>query len=617
MRRLGLILLALAAGLWVGVPWLTGRDAPRAVLYVGGPILTMEESNPVAEVLLVEGDRIAVVGSGSDLAGRVPPGTRVVDLAGRALLPGFIDAHGHFPGAGLLAVVADLNSPPIGAVESLSDMTERLRQQARDTDAGDWVVGTGYDDTLLAERRHPTRADLDKASTRHPIAAWHISGHLVVVNSLALERLRIDASTPDPEGGRIGRDAITGVPDGVLEESASEAIALETLAPSPLDALRIVEEASRRYLAAGVTTAQNGYAAIEHMEGLAWLVRLGRLPLRVVMWPGDGVADDLIDGKTEFLSPDPRRLRRGAVKLIADGSIQAYTGYLSEPYYMPPAEDPEYRGYPRIPRDALMARVMQLHERGHQLAVHGNGDASIDDILDAFEAAQQAHPRDDARHIVIHAQMARDDQLDRMAALGVIPSFFSLHTFYWGDRHREVFMGPKRAARMSPARSAEARGIRFTIHADSPVVPMEPLRLVWAAVNRRTRSDVVVGEKQRIEVARALRAVTIDAARQHFEEAVKGSLAPGKWADLVILDRSPLDDPETIDRIRVLETIVGGETVYRLEELPASAAAPAEAPSTEASASAEAAGARAAGTRLERRAGGAQRAAHVVHEEAR
>jgi predicted amidohydrolase YtcJ len=563
MRRLGLILLALAAGLWVGVPWLTGRDAPRAVLYVGGPILTMEESNPVAEVLLVEGDRIAVVGSGSDLAGRVPPGTRVVDLAGRALLPGFIDAHGHFPGAGLLAVVADLNSPPIGAVESLSDMTERLRQQARDTDAGDWVVGTGYDDTLLAERRHPTRADLDKASTRHPIAAWHISGHLVVVNSLALERLRIDASTPDPEGGRIGRDAITGVPDGVLEESASEAIALETLAPSPLDALRIVEEASRRYLAAGVTTAQNGYAAIEHMEGLAWLVRLGRLPLRVVMWPGDGVADDLIDGKTEFLSPDPRRLRRGAVKLIADGSIQAYTGYLSEPYYMPPAEDPEYRGYPRIPRDALMARVMQLHESGHQLAVHGNGDASIDDILDAFEAAQQAHPRDDARHIVIHAQMARDDQLDRMAALGVIPSFFSLHTFYWGDRHREVFMGPKRAARMSPARSAEARGIRFTIHADSPVVPMEPLRLVWAAVNRRTRSDVVVGEKQRIEVARALRAVTIDAARQHFEEAVKGSLAPGKWADLVILDRSPLDDPETIDRIRVLETIVGGETVYR------------------------------------------------------
>ena len=214
-----------------------------------------------------------------------------------------------------------------------------------------------------------------------------------------------------------------------------------------------------------------------------------------------------------------------------------------------------------------MRDVRRFHEAGLQIAVHGNGDASIDDILDAFEAAQRAHPRDDARHIVIHAQMARDDQLDRMAALGVIPSFFSLHTFYWGDRHRRIFMGPERAAGMSPAKSAQDRGIAFTIHADAPVVPMEPLRLVWSAVNRRTRSGFVVGEQQRISVPAALRAVTIDAARQHFEEAEKGSLEPGKLADLVILSRSPLEVPEEIDEIRVLETIVGGRTRFRAEAL--------------------------------------------------
>jgi predicted amidohydrolase YtcJ len=230
---------------------------------------------------------------------------------------------------------------------------------------------------------------------------------------------------------------------------------------------------------------------------------------------------------------------------------------------VPPGDDPGYRGYPRVPRDALVEQVVRYHAAGWQVAVHGNGDASIDDVLDAFEAAQRRHPRADARPVVIHAQMARPDQLDRMAELGVVPSFFSLHTFYWGDRHRRIFMGPERAARMSPAASAAERRIRFTIHCDAPVVPMEPLRLVWAAVNRRTRSGFVVGPDERISVERALRAVTIDAAWQHFEEESKGSLEPGKLADLVILSANPLEvDGERIADIRVLETVVGGERVF-------------------------------------------------------
>jgi len=532
------------------------------VVYRGGPILTMDAGGRVVEALAVEGGHIAAAGSEAELRPWIEGGARVVDLGGHALLPGFIDAHGHFPGAGIFALVADLNSPPIGRVGRMADLVGALAAQAAETPEGEWVLGMGYDDTLLAERRHPTRRDLDAASSRHPIAAWHVSGHLAAVSSLGLERLGIAAGTPDPEGGRIRREPGGGEPDGVLEESALDPVDA-LLDFSPLEAWRIVRRASALYLAAGVTTAQNGYATPVQMRGLAWLARLRLLPLRVVLWPGEEAGDALLDGSLRFASPDASRVRLGAVKLIADGSIQGYTAYLSQPYHVPPGGDPGYRGYPRMPRDELRQRVARFHAAGFQVAVHGNGDAAIDDVLDAFEAAQREQPRPDARHVVIHAQMARDDQLDRMKALGVIPSFFSLHTYYWGDRHRAIFMGPERAARMSPARSALERGLRFTIHCDSPVVPMEPLRLVWAAVNRRSTGGAVLGAGQRIDVMAALRAVTSDAAWQHFEEGEKGSLEPGKLADLAILDRNPLDDPTGIDRIRVLETQVGGRAAWR------------------------------------------------------
>jgi len=525
--------------------------APERTVYAGGPILTLDARDRIVESIGVEGDRIAVVGSRALVEEWADDDTRVVDLQGRALLPGFIDAHGHFPGAGLYAVNANLNSPPIGDVERIHQLQERLADLAATTSSGDWVVGFGYDDTLLAEKRHPTREDLDAVSSEHPIAIVHVSGHLGVLNSRALEEAGISSASPDPEGGIIRR-APDGSPNGVLEETALEPIQASLLQPSLTDTWAIVNQASDLYLASGTTTAQNGYAAGNHIGPLSWLQRLGIIPLHLVFWPGLEWADE---------QPSPT-----TVKIVADGSIQGYTGYLSQPYHVPPGDDPAYRGYPRFTRDDLISEVERLHAAGWQVAVHGNGDAAIDDILDAFESAQRKHPREDTRHIIIHAQMARDDQLDRMRALGVIPSFFSLHTYYWGDRHRDLFMGPERAARMSPARSAVDRGMRFTIHCDSPVVPMEPLRLVWSAVNRRSASGAEIGPDQRITPMQALRAVTIDAAYQHFEDDDRGSLEPGKLADLVVLSRSPLEDPATIDQIEVLETIVGGETAWTRTE---------------------------------------------------
>ena len=553
-----------AAALWLAVLALAACS-PDRVVYRGGPILTMDAESRVVEALGIEGNRIGAAGTEAEVRAWAGPDAPVVDLEGRALLPGFIDAHGHFPGAGVTAVVVDLNSPPIGSVECMDEVVARMRDRAAETSAGEWVLGIGYDDTLLAEARHPTREDLDRASTEHPIGIMHISGHLGVMNSRGLAELGIGARTPDPEGGVIRRDRATGEPDGVLEETAMKPLQERLASPSITDALAMLREAVRRYVSVGVTTAQNGLADATQLRLLTWASRLGLVPIRLVLWPSMEVADEMLAGRFSFTSYDDDWVRVGAVKLVADGSIQGYTGYLSEPYHVPPGDDRGYRGYPRMSPDELVERVGRYHAAGLQLAVHGNGDAAIDDILDAFEAALAARPDPDARPIVIHAQMTRVDQLDRMKALSVIPSFFSLHTFYWGDRHWDRFMGPERTARMSPARSAVERELRFTIHCDTPIVPMEPLRLVWSAVNRRSASGRSIGQAERISPMQALRSVTIDAAFQHFEDEIKGSLEPGKLADLVVLSGSPLDDPEHIDAIHVLETVVGGESVYRAD----------------------------------------------------
>jgi len=560
MRALAglLALLSLACG---------GPPAGKTI-YRGGPIVTLDAENRVVEALGVEGDRIRSVGSEASVRAWAGDGARVIELDGHALLPGFIDAHGHYPGAGVYVRAADLNSPPTGGIESLDDLVVALQAQAAKQGSGGWVVGMSYDDTLLREGRHPTREDLDRVSTSRPVGAVHVSGHLAAVNGRGLEALHIDRDTPDPPGGRIRRDA-AGEPTGVLEETAMGPVMASVMQPGLTGSLAIVQEANRRYLAAGVTTAQVGYATKELLN-LVWLSRLGVIPLRLVIWPGAELMDAVLSGDATLPSTDPLWVRIGAVKLIADGSIQGYTAYLTEPYYVPPGDDPGYRGYPRYSKQELRDRVATYRAAGRQVAIHANGDAAIDDVLDALEAAQQGDPQLDARPVIVHAQTARPDQLDRMKQLRAIPSFFVLHTYYWGDRHRDRFLGPERAARISPTHTAQQKGVRFTLHCDTPVVPMEPLRLVWSAVNRRTTSGRELGPEERIDVVSALRAVTIDAAFQGFEEDLKGSLEPGKLADLVILGRSPLaESPDHLDAIPVLETIVGGETVWRATAEPA------------------------------------------------
>jgi predicted amidohydrolase YtcJ len=521
----------------------------------------MDARGSVATALALEGDRIVAVGGDEDIEPWMSDADLVVDLGGRTVVPGFIEGHGHFPGAGLAAVGADLNSPPIGAVGNVAEAIAALRVVNTERPGSGWLLGFGYDDTMLAEKRHLMRQDLDQVSTTRPVLAMHISGHMVVVNSLVLEQFGIDAGTPDPPGGEIERDE-DGEPTGLLLETAGRPIMLTALKFPPLDQIAVVRAAVDAYAREGFTTVQNGLATEEQLKGMSVGSKVGLIPLRVVAWPSEEIGLDAIESGRDLGAYGTDRMHIGAIKLVGDGSIQGYTGFLSEPYHVL-GEHPEgYRGYPNIDEATMREQVKQIHCAGMQVAVHGNGDASIDQFLDSWEAALGACPAEDSRPVLVHAQMSRPDQLERMKQLGVVPSFFSAHVYYWGDRHRDIFLGPERAARISPAASAAALGIRFTTHLDTPVVPIDSRLQLWAPVARETSSGQPLGLGERISAEQSLRAMTIDAAWQvHLEDQI-GSIETGKQADLVILSDDPLDPSTDLRSIEIERTVVGGITVF-------------------------------------------------------
>jgi hypothetical protein len=534
-------------------------------VFINGVVLTVDSDNSVEQAVAVTDGEISAVGSNTEIHKQVGKNTRVIDLAGKTMAPGFIDAHGHFLIAGRNKTMAvDLNAPPIGDIENMAQLIERVSERAKKTPKGEWIVGLGYDDTLLAEGRHPTRHDLDLMSAEHPIFLFHISLHFAVANTVGLEIANITSDTPQPEGGVVHKDEKTGEPTGLLEEGSAYFPAYrKALKPTLAQNLDAANVGARMYAKAGVTTAQDGAATEETIKVLYEAVRRGMMPIRLNLYPRADATYRIMNGSISTKIDHPDMIQIGATKIIADGSIQGYTGYLRESYHVPYHGDEAYRGYPTMPREKLTALVTDMYKHNRQVAIHGNGDAAIDDILHAIDVANRKYPNADARPVIIHAQMAQEDQLDQMKVLGIIPSFFSLHTYYWGDRHSSIFMGPERAARMSPSKSALERGIRFTVHCDTPVVPMEPLKLIWATVNRVSTGGAIIGSAQRVSVMDAIRATTINAAYQNFEEDVKGSIEVGKYADLVVLSEDPRLYPTRIKDIEVVETFVGGRSVYR------------------------------------------------------
>ena len=525
-------------------------QAPDKV-YVNGTIITMDARGTVAEAVAVRGGKIVAAGPASEIR---KLGGRVIDLRGRTMLPGFYAAHDHFPQLGVVMTTqVDLNSPPIGTVGSMDDIVRLLRQRAASTPKGQWIVGRGYDDTLIKDKRHPTRVDLDGVSTEHPVWVTHTSGHMGAGNSMALAIAKVTKDTPQPKNGHIRKDAKTGEPDGFIEESQS-IVTRHIPGITPEQLREAIRQAGQVYVSKGVTTTVVAGGPRDRYAAVSDAIARGDLKLRL---------DWMLSGAKPERLPGNDRIRVSGMKIWHDGSIQGYTGYLGAPYHVQPAGKQDYRGYPSRSRAELIKMVGEYHSAGFQVAIHGNGDAAIDDILAAYESALKENPKPDARLRIEHCQTPREDQLDVMKRLGITPSFFIGHVFYWGDRHRDIFLGPQRGARISPLKSAVDRGIRFSIHNDTPVTPVDPLLLVWNSVNRTTRDGHVLGGEQRIGVMEALRAVTSDAAWQNFDEKERGSIEPGKVADFVILESNPLKVPvNDIRQIGISETIVAGETVW-------------------------------------------------------
>ena len=544
-----------------------GESTDADIVFIGDHIISMDSANPQVQAVAVRGDRIVLAGGREQAMALVGEDTRVVELGERALLPGFIDAHGHFAFTARLIDFVNLSSPPVGPVESVEDilLLLRARIQARNPEPGTWVLGYGYDDSLLQTERHPNRDDLDKVSTEHPIILLHVSGHLSTMNSAGLAAVGYTAETEDPPGGVIRRRTGSHEPNGVLEESASAAVFFRQLAAMSQEQFAAqVQQALAYYASFGVTTVQDGAASLQDVEALRALAEQQPFSLDIASYP---YFNRMSTEQAEVL--DAERHYRGGfrvagVKFVLDGSPQGRTAWLTKPYLeRPSSTNAGYSAYPTTDPDVYRHAVAKFIGRGVPVLAHANGDAAIDLMLEGVAAAlKQMQPGPDHRSVSIHSQLMRADQLDVAKELGVIPSFFSAHTFFWGDWHRRSF-GDLRASNISPTRWALDRQLPFTIHNDTPIVPPDMMRLLWATVTRITRSGHSLGPDQRLSVEQALHAMTLGAAYQYFEENNKGSLTEGKQADMVILGSDPrAADPQVLKDIPILETIARGQTVF-------------------------------------------------------
>ena len=568
MRRSDQALVVFALTFSAVLAGCAGRADPADTILHGDNIVTMDPGQPTVEAVAVRGATIVAAGPRDEVMALRGPSTRVVDLGDNALLPGFIDSHGHFLGAGRDQTSLGLHPPPVGDVNNIDDVVRKVRAwiDEHDIPPGEVVTGRGYDDSLLEEGRHPTREDLDRASTEHPIILTHVSGHLTTTNSAALEASDITADTPDPPGGHVRRAEGSMEPNGVLEETARGLLAFDRRpTPSGEELDDLIRRSIDIYLSHGTTTIQDGGTGPAQAE--AFQAAANREPFKA-----DVAAFARFNETPADLASIGYRhgyqggFRVGGVKLMLDGSPQGRTAWVTVPYEEgPPGAPPDYVAYGVMVPGEYKAAAAELIRGGIPIIVHANGDAAMDLMIDGVaEAVADMDPMPDHRSVIIHAQLMRADQLDRSAELNIVPSFFAAHAFFWGDWHRISF-GEERGNNTSPMGWALERGVNFTIHNDASVVPPHMMRLVSIAVNRKTRSGHILGPHQRLTVMQALHAVTLGGAYQYFEEDTKGSITAGKQADLVILGENPLTaDPANLEFIPILETFSRGRSVFSM-----------------------------------------------------
>jgi len=572
---------------------------PAELIFHGGPILTMEREHPRAEALAVAEGRILAVGDAAAVLPLACPATRMVDLGGRCLLPGFIDAHGHFANALQVVAWANIQRPPAGPVTDIATLQAVLTAHATGAGLkpGQWLVAYGYDPDGLADGRPLDKSDLDPLFPDNPVLLIHNSNHGAMLNSRALSLMGYDASTPDPAGGVIVRRTGTREPAGLVMETAFLPLFVHMPKPSPEEMLERFPAAQELYTSKGITTAQEGATTASDLTLLQRAAAEGRLVIDLVSLPlvlevpamlrerfpeFHGEPLELPQPVREAFGAYHNHLKLQGIKLLLDGSPQGKTAFWSEPLLTPgPNGETNWRGQPLIAPEVLNDAVARLASQGLQIFAHCNGDAAIAMMMEACHKAG-LRAEQDHRTIIVHSQFMVPGQLERYVELGLHPSFFTVHAFFYGDVH-VVNLGLERASRMSPMASALALGLHCSNHNDFSVTPIEPMRMLETAMTRRSRKGLVLGDAECVSAEVALRALTIEAAWQIREEESKGSLAPGKRADLVLLADDPTAvAPDALTGIEVVATIKDGNLVWGQLPGAAPAAPPSSAVHTEA-----------------------------------
>lgn len=529
-------------------------------LFYGGDIITMKREEDSPEAVLVSEGKICYVGTLKEAEKIAGKEVEKVDLGGKTMMPSFIDPHSHIAMYSQFSSFADLSE--CGDFEEIVEVLRRYLEEHPVGEEGA-VMARGYDHNFLKEEAHPTAEVLDRISNKIPICLFHTSGHMAVANTPLLKLAGITKETEEPKSGKIGRYE-DGTPNGYLEElEVMTPVLMTAFSRIKMNPVQQMAEVQDIYLRYGITTVQDGGATKESVEGFLRMAAGGMFKIDVVayvMTDEKGIGE-LLEEHPEAAGKYKNRFQIGGAKIILDGSPQGKTAWLTSPY----EGETEYCGYPTHSDETVAAAAKAAIEGKYQLLAHCNGDAASDQFLRCYEKALEelGNPKEDLRPVMIHCQTVRDDQLDKMKELGMIPSIFVAHTYYWGDVHLKN-LGTERGARISPVKSALERGLPYNFHQDCPVLKPDMMQTVWCAVNRRTKKGVKIGEEQCVSVFEALKGITINAAYAYHEEEKKGTIEAGKLADLVILEKNPLKvDKMELKDIAVAETIKGGVTLYR------------------------------------------------------
>lgn len=533
------------------------------LVLLNGKVITVDKEFSVAEAVAVRDGKIIAVGGNEEIRRLVGAGTELVDLGGKAVLPGLIDSHLHVLGTGTALQMINCRTPPMGSIE---DIKGTVAEKVAEAEPGEWVLGRGWDQAKLSEHRNPSRHDLDEVAPENPVVLTRTCGHLLVANSRALEIAGITRETPDPVGGRIVRDG-EGFPTGMLEEGpAMNLVRRHIPAPGIPEIMEAIRTACAAFSEAGITSVIDAGNTEDEMVAYQRLAGEGGLTVRVNMMLRAVQGEEPIEESVRRIENFPMvtgygsdLIRFQGLKALIDGGVGGRTALLREPY----EGDPDNCGILTLPVESLQKLVDAANRRGMLVGVHCAGGKAMDMVLNAFEETDKVKPIKERRFYLIHAYQPSDENFERCRRLGVAVASQPSFLYYLGDSYYEN-VGPERSKWLKPHRAWIDNGVVVASGTDSPVTPYLPFPSLWASIARRTEvKGTQMGMEQKVNREEAIRMYTVNGAYLTFEEGLKGSIEPGKLADMVVIDRDILTCPEDdIRDTKVLRTILGGETVY-------------------------------------------------------